>query len=418
MDTMPKKLLIIGLVWPESNSSAAGSRMMQLVRLFLDHGMQIVFGSAAQQGEFSDWLELPGLTTRQLQLNDSSFDDFVTAYNPDMVLFDRFVSEEQFGWRVAAQCPDALRVLDTEDLHCLRLARQHAVKQQRMFTEDDLFSDTAKREISAILRCDLSLIISEYEMKILTEVFKIDPALLFYLPFLQDLRKGDLFKTWPAYEQRSGFMFIGNFYHEPNKDAVRYLKEQVWPQIRVKMPEAVISIYGAYVPAMIQQMHQPDSGFLIMGRVASAEAAIKSAKVMLAPLRFGAGLKGKLLEAMLYGTPTVTTSVGAEGMQHECLWNGLVADDNPEQIANAAVQLYNDTLLWTAAQSQGAFILAAKFDRALYESRFINHISLVISGIKKHRRNNFIGSVLSYNAFLATKYLSRWIEEKNKSNYQ
>ncbi|AWI27212.1 glycosyltransferase [Flavobacterium pallidum] len=411
---MHQKILIIGLVWPESQSSAAGSRMMQLVKLFLESGMEVVFGSAAQRSDFSDVLDLPGLSTQQLLLNDSSFDDFVTALHPDIVLFDRFISEEQFGWRVAAHCQQALRILDTEDLHCLRLARQLAVKQQRDFTIDDLFSDTAKREISSILRCDLSLIISEYEMQLLQKTFKIDPILLYYLPFLPDVVEGN---TWPGYKERSGFMFIGNFYHEPNKDAVRYLKEQVWPAVRVKMPEAVLFVYGAYLPAMIQQMHDPKTGFIIAGRAVSAEEAIKSAKVMLAPLRFGAGMKGKLLEAMICGTPTITTSIGAEGMPYQNLWNGFITDDVME-FADFAVKLYEDAELWTVAQSQGTVILKGKFDKSIYEKDFLNHIYFIINNLKEHRRNNFIGSVLLYDAFSATKYMSRWIEEKNKNNYK
>ena len=87
----------------------------------------------------------------------------ITELQPDIVVFDRFMVEEQFGWRVAECCPNALRILDTIDLHCLRLARQVAVKEQREFSVDDLFSDTAKREIASILRCDVSLMVSEFE---------------------------------------------------------------------------------------------------------------------------------------------------------------------------------------------------------------------------------------------------------------
>lgn len=410
-----RKILIIGLVWPEPQSSAAGSRMMQLVKLFHESGLQVVFASAAQRSEFSDLLEFPGLMTRQLVLNDSSFDEFIQELNPDFVVFDRFVSEEQFGWRVTESCPNALRILDTEDLHCLRLARQLAVKQNRVFNEDDLFSDTAKREISAILRCDISLIISGYEMELLHRVFKIDASLLYYLPFLPESITESEIVALPAYEQRSGFMFIGNFYHEPNKDAIRYLKSQIWPLIRVKMPEAVILVYGAYIPEGIQQLHDPKAGFVIAGRAQSAEEVIKKAKVMLAPLRFGAGMKGKLLEAMICGTPTVTTSIGAEAMLHATTWNGFIVDD-AEEFASSAVNLYNDPAYWATAQKEGITILKNKFEKNIYIDDFMEYIYIIKRDLNKHRRNNFIGSVLLYSAFSATKYMSRWIEEKNKNN--
>ena len=102
-----------------------------------------------------------------------------------MVLFDRFLTEEQFGWRVADNCPQALRVLDTEDLHSLRHVREQCFKKEIPFTTDAwLADDKTKREIASIYRCDLSLIISSYEMELLTEVLKIDKSLLLLLPFM------------------------------------------------------------------------------------------------------------------------------------------------------------------------------------------------------------------------------------------
>ena len=141
------------------------------------------FASAASDSEFAFDVQTLGINKVNIQLNNKSFDEFVTKLNPSIVLFDRFMIEEQFGWRVAENCPDALRILDTIDLHCLRQARQLAFKEKRTFTQEDLFSDTAKREIASILRCDSSLIISDYEMDLLQEYFKIDKDLLCYIPF-------------------------------------------------------------------------------------------------------------------------------------------------------------------------------------------------------------------------------------------
>ncbi|MFM2367906.1 MAG: hypothetical protein RL619_202, partial [Bacteroidota bacterium] len=168
-----QKILIIGFVWPEPNSSAAGGRMMQLISLFRAQGFRITFASPAQNSDFMVDLDEYEVDKKSIELNNSSFDLFVKDLNPTVVLFDRFMMEEQFGWRVAENCPDALRILDTEDLHCLRLARQKAFNENRIFTTSNLLSeDIAKREIASILRCDLSLIISEFEMEILESIFK------------------------------------------------------------------------------------------------------------------------------------------------------------------------------------------------------------------------------------------------------
>jgi hypothetical protein len=109
-------LLIIGFVWPEPNSSAAGVRMMQLIAGFSKNGYKVVFASAAQHSDFEFPLTTLEIVTCSIKLNDNSFDEFLKAINPNSVLFDRFMIEEQFGWRVSEILPNALKMLDTEDL--------------------------------------------------------------------------------------------------------------------------------------------------------------------------------------------------------------------------------------------------------------------------------------------------------------
>jgi glycosyltransferase involved in cell wall biosynthesis len=286
-----------------------------------------------------------GVEKAAIAINDSGFDEFVKALQPTIVMFDRFMVEEQFGWRLAEQCPNALRVLDTIDLHSLRLARQKAAKEQADFHLDDLFSDTAKREIASILRCDISLLISEVEMELLQKHYKIDRSLLYYLPFLVDGIDQDTIQSWLPFKDRKDFIFIGNFLHEPNWNAVQYLKESIWPLIRKELPEASMQIYGAYPSQKVLQLHNPKERFLVLGRAKNAFEVVSKARVVLAPLRFGAGAKGKLIEAMQCGTPSVTTTIGAESMNGDLAWNGLIADD-PKAIAKAAVDLYQDENLW------------------------------------------------------------------------
>jgi hypothetical protein len=410
-----RQLLIIGSVWPEPNSSAAGGRMMQLISLFQKQGCTITFASPAQDSEFMVDLSNLDVTKKDIALNCSSFDVYVKELNPAVVLFDRFMVEEQFGWRVAENCPDALRILDTEDLHCLRTARHKAFKAKRDFQVKDLvIEEVAKREIASILRCDLSLMISEYEMELLTNIFKIDSSLLYYLPLLLESNTIPELVKLPSFEERSDFVFIGNFYHEPNCNAVQYLKETIWPMIKKQLPEAVLNVYGAYPTQKVLQLHNPKDGFLIHGRAESAVEVVQKARVVLAPLRFGAGIKGKLLEAMQCGTPSVTTSIGAESMQGDLSWNGFV-EDNPEIFAANAVQLYQDRLLWLQAQQNGIVIIKQRYLRESFEVDFSKQIEFLLSNIKQHRLNNFMGELLQHHTLRSTKYMSKWIEEKNRS---
>lgn len=409
-----KKLLIIGFVWPEPNSSAAGGRMIQLISLFKEEGYEITFASPAMDSVYMVDLEALDVEKKSISLNSSSFDVFIQQLNPSVVLFDRFMIEEQFGWRVAENCPQALRLLDTEDLHCLRLARQKAFKEGRQFDLIDLFSeDVAKREIASILRCDLSLMISEFEMELLVSVFKIDKTLLYYLPFLLEPIQISSREETPSFEQRENFIFIGNFLHEPNWNAVQYLKETIWPLIKTDFSEANLNVYGAYPSQKVLQLHSVKQGFHIMGRAADAQDVVRNSRVVLAPLRFGAGLKGKLVEAMICGTPSVTTNIGAEGMSGDLEWNGFI-DDDPKRFAKSAIELYQNRNSWLDSQRKGIAIINERFSKELFSDDFNKTIDALLVDLKQHRLNNFMGAMLQHHTVTSTKYMSRWIEEKNR----
>lgn len=409
-----KRVLIIGFVWPEPQSSAAGSRMMQLIDLFQSQGWEIVFASTAAESDHSADLESRDIQTKSIEVNSSTFDSFIKELQPDIVMFDRFVVEEQFGWRVAEYCPEALRILDTEDLHCLRRVRKKAHDEDRdLKTEDLLSSGDAKREIASIYRSDLSLIISEAEMNLLQKVFQVDETLLQYLPYLLEPVREETTDNWLPFESRDHFMTIGNFQHDPNMDAVAFLYRDIWPHIKKQLPQAEMHVYGAYVTQQAEQMHDPENGFYIEGRAESAESVIGKSKVLLAPLRFGAGLKGKLVEAMQCGTPSVTTGIGAEGINGDLSWGGAIVDDW-EDFATAAVELFTNKSHWHEAQENGIQIINERFSKDKFGKEFIDRIKEIAGDLERHRLNNFTGQMLLHHTAASTKYMSRWIEEKNK----
>lgn len=386
--------------------------MMQLLDVFKKQGYSITVASAASKSDYSADMEALGYQTADIKMNDSSFDVFVKDLNPDVVLFDRFLTEEQFGWRVAENCPDALRMLDTEDLHSLRHVREQCFKKDIPFTTDAwLADDKTKREIASIYRCDLSLIISSYELELLTDVIKIDKSLLMLLPFMVDEVTNET--TWKTFKERTDFVFIGGGKHAPNIDAVKCLKSIIWPLIRKQLPEAKLHIYGAYLPQQIVEMNNPTTGFLVHGRAEDVNEVMQSAKVCLAPLRFGAGIKGKLLSAMQNGTPSVTTTIGAEGMHGILDWNGGI-EDEPSEFANAAVRLYTTEPEWENAQEKGKTLVNTLYAKTSLESILLEKIDQLERGLKSHRTKNFTGALLQHQTMTATKFMSKWIEEKNR----
>ncbi len=423
----PTRVLIIGYVWPEPRSSAASGHMMQLIQCFLEQGWQITFASPATEGEHRADLDALGITQERIELNNSSFDVFVSQLAPDIVLFDQFMIEEQFGWRVEKQCPQALRILETSDLQSLRNTRHLQLKRflgesakpddlneyfqsswQTIFP-DMAASDLAQREVAALYRSDLSLMTSDVEMHLLTTRFGMPSALLHWCPLMIE---GSTTAV-PSFKERAHFLSIGNFRHAPNWDAVLWMKTAVWPLIRQQLPTAQLHIYGAYTPPKATALHNASQGFHIMNWAPDALQVMSQARVCLAPLRFGAGIKGKIVDAMRCGTPTITSPIGAEAMHGDMPWPGIVASSATE-IAQGAVRLYQDQPLWQQAQQTGWALLEARYQHKQHCKSLIDRIATLRENLEAHRIANFTGLMLRHHHHKSTQYMAQWIEAKNR----
>ncbi len=337
--------------------------------------------------------------------------------------------EEQFGWRVEKHCPDALRVLETSDLQSLRHARHQRLKDRLKASDDandfsELFApalreefelmaetDLAKREIAALFRCDLNLMISEVEIELLVKQFKLPRQVLHWCPLMID----PLTQPFTPFEDRAHFLSIGNFRHAPNWDAVLWMKTTLWPLIRQQLPGAQLHIYGAYTPPKATALHNPSQGFHVMNWAEDALQVMSAARICLAPLRFGAGIKGKIVDAMLCGTPNVTTPVGAESMSGDMPWPGAIAE-SAQSLADAAVRLYQDKTQWTLAQTAGIKLLADRYQQRVHGPALIDRLMGCRENLLKQRNDNFIGSMLRHHQHKSTQYMSQWIEEKNRNN--
>jgi len=423
------KVLVIGYVWPEPRSSAASGHVMQILDTFLQQGWDITFSSPAGPGEHKADLTALGIREVPIELNNSSFDSFISELAPDIVLFDQFMMEEQFGWRVEKQCPNALRVLETSDLQSLRHARHQRLKERLKDDPDNqdfsalfapalreefaLMADTdlAKREIAALYRCDLNLMISEVEIRLLVEQFQVPVDLLHWCPLMLEPPRD----SFVPFEQRAHFLSIGNFRHAPNWDAVLWMKTAVWPLIRQQLPGAQLHVYGAYTPPKATALHNTAQGFHVMNWAEDALQVMSQARVCLAPLRFGAGIKGKIVDAMLCGTPNVTTPIGAEGMGGALPWPGAVAQ-SAQALADAAVALHEDRLRWADAQQAGVALLNARYRQADHGPALINRLQHCRDNLSALRRANFTGSMLRHHLHKSTQYMAQWIEAKNQKS--
>lgn len=409
------RALFVCSVWPEPTSSAAGTRTVQLIQLLLSKGWEVLVVSPCQDNSFRLRLNEYGAKTKQIPVNSELFDLFLREISPEIIFFDRFMVEEQFGWRARAVLPDAIRILDTIDLHLLRRSRMDKVSRGDLSMQvsiEDLRSDDCLRELAAIYRSDVTLVVSDFEKHLLEKVADVPKQLCELLPFYCEPLESTL-----RFEERENFAFIGNFNHQPNRDAFNILVDGLWQKIsescKASGPSVELHVYGSYIPDSLPKARLREQRILILGHAEDSKATLSKYRVNLAPLRFGAGIKGKILDGFAAGTPFVGTKIASEGIAIKSKSGGLIAKDIDE-IPTLAASLYTDKRRWRRCQSQGYSLLRSRFSKGTIASNFEKILAKALSDRDNIRKQNLVGGILWHQYYRSTEYFSRWIELKNQ----
>lgn len=413
------KILWILFVWPEPQSSAAGCRTMQLIEASRWAGHEVHLVSPAQSNEAAEKLTAKGYALRRFEPNDPAIDLYLKESAPDVVIFDRFMVEEQFSWRVRENAPNALRVLDTIDLHSLRRIRGRKLKEGSDYSslsDFDLNSEDSLRELASIYRSDLSLVTSDFEFNLLNSKFGVSSEQLFLSRLFYEKPKSGKF-----FSERRDFVFIGNFNHPPNFDGVHFLVQELWRKIRdgvhtvtSEFPE--LHLYGSYVDDQVKALHNPAHGIYLKGWTPDAHETLSQYRVNLAYLRFGAGIKGKISDGWFAGTPCITTEIGAEGMYESLPFGGAIASDN-EQFIMAATNHYTDVEVWNKSQRDGYHLVEQLYNIEKQREAFIALLNTQIGSREESRAKNHIGAMLWREQMRSTEFFSRWIEAKNRAKH-
>jgi glycosyltransferase involved in cell wall biosynthesis len=175
------------------------------------------------------------------------------------------------------------------------------------------------------------------------------------------------------FAEREGLVFIGGFQHPPNTDAVLWYAREILPRVRTQLPGVPTYIVGSKVPATLNALAAPD--FIVTGYVPDVAPYFAGCRVSIAPLRYGAGVKGKVNLAMSWGLPVVATTPSIEGM-HLCDGDDVLVADDPAAFADAIVRLYRDEALWTRLAAGGLANVRAHFSRDVARSAVTRLIAL------------------------------------------
>lgn len=238
--------------------------------------------------------------------------------------------------------PHAQVVLDTVDLHHLREGREAALRDDHVL--ERLAAETRRRELGAIASADVSWVVSPYERDLLLQA--LPGARIEVLPNIHEPAA-----STPGFDIRSGFLFLGGARHPPNVDAVRWLLQDIAPLLQAALPTAAVHVVGDGFPQALGDISVP-TNVHIHGYVEDIDGLLAGCRVGLAPLRFGAGVKGKVTACMAAGMPVVATAVAAEGM-HLRDGQDVLLGDTATAFAEAATRLHADAALWQALSEAG-----------------------------------------------------------------
>ncbi|MEY4684651.1 MAG: hypothetical protein RLZ25_1110 [Pseudomonadota bacterium] len=369
------RILLIDSCTPTPDRDSGSMDVFNSIRIFIGMGYRVTFipeSNLLPLGPYTTALERLGvecLSHREI----ASVQDYLRKAGDqlDVVMLFRAPVAIRHLSAVRRYCPAAKLIFSTIDLHFLREARSRN-------GHDDLDRSRMTLLHRAELRCmqeaDHSIVISEAELVVIQRELPGVPVSV--VPLVREFQAA----STEGFQERSGLAFVGNYQHPPNIDAVLFFLKDVWPIIHNRLPEARFFVVGSYMPDAIREAMT--EGVELLGFVDSLDDLFGRIRLSIAPLRIGAGLKGKVATSLGYGVPIVMTSIAAEGMGLQNEEDALIAD-NPTAFAEAVIRLYSDAVLWDRLSMQGAKVARRLFSidvsEAVYSSIF-RQLGLSVTG--------------------------------------
>lgn len=336
--------LIVDDRWPQPDRDGGSIDAINLINALAAEGYSICFCTTSEHGLDSPYKR--SLLSRGINCIDpticagaQSFIEIMGSHL-SVVFLTRVGAGGQYLELLRYNAPQAKAIFNTVDLHYLRELRQAEVSND---TPAKLSAERTKaRELFLVANSDATIVVSEAEKKILIEQLPV--ANIYDIPLG---RKADRLEI--PFSERRGIGFIGGFAHQPNVDAVSYFLSEIWPLILSKLPDVEFTIVGAGLDEKI--LHgAPNVKYL--GFQQDVAPWFNSLRLTVAPLRYGAGMKGKVISSLAYGVPCIGTSVAFEGMAVDAS-SAIVCADTPKAFAEAVCEAYLDPEIWTARSASG-----------------------------------------------------------------
>jgi GT2 family glycosyltransferase/glycosyltransferase involved in cell wall biosynthesis len=338
------RVLVVDAMTPEPTRDSGSLRLCAILRLLDEQGWSTTFAVDDGRASATEMSALGALGIEVLcRPWTTDLPHWLREHGRELhaVILCRHNVAGQYAALVRRHAPQARLLFDTVDLHFLREHRAAKLRGNQVMTKGAKASRHS--ELALIEQCDITLVVSPYEQKLLAQL--APQARVELLSNIQDIHG-----CHRGHAGRRDLIFVGGYGHPPNADAIRWMAHEILPQLRAALPDLRLHLFGDIPEAVRHTLATP--GLELHGRIADLTPWFDTCLASLAPLRFGAGVKGKINLAMSYGVPVIATAVAVEGMQLRHGVNVLVADDAAACV-DAVIQLQRDDALWQQLSTGG-----------------------------------------------------------------
>jgi len=331
------RILFIDATTPEPDKDSGSVRLTNLMQCCrdLDFGVTFFADNRDYAGSYTRDLQRSGIEVLYHPWLDSLHEFFRDRGSEfDYVFISRHYIAINYVSLLKRYCPEARFIFDTVDLHYLREQRLAELEQSLPLKRTAL--QTRRSEMSVIKASDATLVVSTVEQDVLAE--DAPGEKIHVLSNIHQVPGRD-----KDFADRRDIYFVGGYQHPPNIDAACWFVNDVWPLIHKQLPDMCFHLIGSKAPERVRTLS--GDGVIFHGFVESLDPFLSGCRLAVAPLRYGAGIKGKVNMSMAHGQPVVATTAAVEGMFAEHERELLVAED-AESFANEVVRLYQDEGLW------------------------------------------------------------------------
>jgi len=341
----PKRVLIFDACTPTPDQDSGSLRMSHLMEIFIELGYQVSFipENMAHFDHYTRALQHKGVECIYAPKYNSPI-EFLKHKGKyfDLIILSRYYVASPLMPSIRSYCPNAKLWFDTVDLHYLRELRMAEIANDSQ--QIKMANKTKTQELAVAQACDLTLVVSPYEQEVLKQEapsLKVD--------VLSNIH--EVFGSQINYKNRKDILFIGGYQHTPNVDGILWFVEHIFPLVLEQLPHINLHIVGSKAPQKIIDLgNHPNIEF--HGFVEDINPMMQNIRIAVAPLRFGAGVKGKVNMSMSHGQPVVGTKVAVEGMYTTHEKDVMMADDESE-FATAVIKLYQNEQLWNQISQGG-----------------------------------------------------------------